>query len=179
MTHLQTVLPFKDSGALLLYFGKPFPAPEPAITYAPGGAAILSNHPVSNLRLAFLPDPIGSYYRFETTFRARTRDNSKNYSESGLRCPAAPCSLVVALRLPSPVSSKSKRQIQGCESPGFGRTGMARCATTIGQRFLISPERSDVKKPHLTEENERAWRATTHRAAAMSRRFERFDIRFS
>jgi len=62
---------------------------------------------------------------------------------------------------------------QGSGAPAW------RGATTIGQRFLISPEQSDVKKPHLTEENEWARRGTTHRAAAMSRRFKRFDIRFS
>ena len=90
-----------------------------------------------------------------------------------------PASLLSRSGYRRPLVQKASVRSKDGKAAGFGRTDLARCATTIGQRFLISPEQSDVKKPHLTEENERAWRATTHRAAAMSRRFERFDIRFS
>jgi hypothetical protein len=80
----------------------------------------LSNHTVYNLRLAFLPDPIGSYYRFETTFRARTRDNSKNYSESGLRCPAAPAPLLLSSGYRRPLVQKASVRSKDAKAQGSG-----------------------------------------------------------
>jgi hypothetical protein len=69
---------------------------EPAITFAPGGVAILNTQTAYNLRFAFLPALNAHFLRvritivFETTLRIQTRDGSritsKNYSESGLRC---------------------------------------------------------------------------------------------